>query len=56
MCAIIQHDLNLNVPTPRREESVWEEVGYTGITLISFGALLIWDGSKAAEGSHQRLL
>lgn len=46
MCAIIQHDLNLNVPTSRREKSVLEEVGCTRITFISFDVLLIWEGSN----------
>lgn len=46
VCAIIQHDQNLNVPTSRREKSVLEEVGYTRITFISFDAWLIWEGSN----------
>lgn len=46
LCAIIQHDLNLNVPTSRRDRSVLKEVGCTRITFISFDAWLFWESSN----------
>lgn len=46
LCAIIQHDLNLNVPTSRRDKSVLKEVGCIRITFISFDAWLIWESSN----------